>query len=226
MPLPRDEAIGGERRRPGAADRLYVWNRKLHYYLGLYFLFFAWLFAFTGLILNHPRWEFAQFWPNRVQSTAERQFHALGGDSDFDRASDLMQQLGIAGEIQWPSAQPSDGPMTFQVTRPGLIIDVSADLVQGRATLRRNELNGWGVMQLLHTFTGVRDADARNTRDWMLTTMWAWSMDALAAGLIAMVLSSYVMWWRLPAKRRLGVVAVLFGVATCAAFVTSVRWLF
>jgi hypothetical protein len=40
-----------------------VWNRKLHYYLGLYFLFFVWLFALSGLLLNHS-WTFAGFWPN------------------------------------------------------------------------------------------------------------------------------------------------------------------
>jgi hypothetical protein len=32
------------------------WNRKLHYYLGLYFLFFLWLFSATGLMLNHQQW--------------------------------------------------------------------------------------------------------------------------------------------------------------------------
>ena len=36
--------------------RLEVWNRKLHYYLGLYFLFFLWLFSLTGLMLNHQQW--------------------------------------------------------------------------------------------------------------------------------------------------------------------------
>ena len=36
--------------------RLDVWNRKLHYYLGLYFLFFLWLFSLTGLMLNHQQW--------------------------------------------------------------------------------------------------------------------------------------------------------------------------
>ncbi len=35
---------------------LEVWNRKLHYYLGLYFLFFLWLFSLTGLMLNHQQW--------------------------------------------------------------------------------------------------------------------------------------------------------------------------
>jgi len=30
------------------------WNRKLHFYTGLFLLFFLWLFAFSGLLLNHP----------------------------------------------------------------------------------------------------------------------------------------------------------------------------
>jgi len=28
------------------------WNRKLHFYTGLFLLFFMWLFAFSGLLLN------------------------------------------------------------------------------------------------------------------------------------------------------------------------------
>lgn len=39
-----------------------------------------------------------------------------------------MRQLSIDGEIQWPGAQPPGGPFAFQVSRPGLIIDVKVDL--------------------------------------------------------------------------------------------------
>src|SRR5262245_57781806 len=53
------------------ADGFDIWNRKLHYYAGLYLLLFLWLFAFTGLLLNHS-WQFAEFWPQRKQSTVER----------------------------------------------------------------------------------------------------------------------------------------------------------
>jgi cytochrome bd-type quinol oxidase subunit 1 len=81
------------------------------------------------------------------------------------------------------------------------------------------------VIHLLHTFTGVREADPQNTRDWVLTTMWALSMDALAVGLTLMVISSYVMWWRLPNKRRTGMIAVVLGIASCTAIV-SAGWLF
>jgi hypothetical protein len=35
--------------------------------------------------------------------------------------------------------------------------------------------------------------------DWVLPTVWALSMHAVAAGLMAMVFSSYIMWYRLKA---------------------------
>ena len=38
---------------PLPSESLRTANRRAHYYLGLYFLFFLWLFAFTGLLLNH-----------------------------------------------------------------------------------------------------------------------------------------------------------------------------
>ena len=225
MSSQRDEVMVPERHERSATDVFLVWNRRLHYYLGLYLLFFCWLFVFTGLLLNHPRWQFAQFWPNRVQSTTEQQFAVTGTVTDVERARDLMQQLGIAGEIQWPAAQPPSGTFTFQVSRPGLVMEVKADLESGRATLQRTELNGWGAMHLLHTFTGIPAADTRHVRDWTLTTVWALSMDAIAAGLIIMVFSSYIMWYRLKGKRRGGIVALVLGFVSCGAFVTGLRWL-
>ncbi|MEO7789450.1 MAG: hypothetical protein ABIX28_07720 [Vicinamibacterales bacterium] len=223
MPSPRDDGMAPGRRERSTAGTFLGWNRRIHYFLGLYLLFFTWLFVFTGLLLNHPRWQFAQFWPNRVQTTAEHHVQAPAGASDVERARDLMRQLGIAGEIQWPAQPP--GPFAFQVSRPGLVLDVKADLEQGRATVQRTELNGWGVLHLLHTFTGVRSGDARNPRDWTLTTVWALAMDAVALGLIVMVFSSYIMWYRLRTKRLLGIVVLLLGVVSCGAFIGAVQWL-
>lgn len=217
--------MAGERRSRGAHDSCLLWNRRVHYYLGLYLLFFIWLFAFTGLLLNHPRWQFGQFWPNRIQSTTEHTLASVTAVTDIDRARGVMRQLGIAGEVQWPATQPPNGPFTFQVTRPGLVVDVKADLSAGRATLLRTQLNAWGVMHVLHTFIGAPAADLRNRRDWTLTTVWALSMDAVAAGLIVMVLGSYVMWFRLSTKRVGGVVALALGFISCGAFIGALRWL-
>ena len=78
-------------------------------------------------------------------------------------------------------------------------------------------------MHVLHTFTGVQPGDARNRRDWILTTVWAFSMDAVAAGLILMLLSSLYMWWNLKQKRRYGLLALGLGVLSCGAFVFGLR---
>jgi hypothetical protein len=219
------DGTSDDRPERGTTATFLVWNRRLHYYLGLYFLFFTWLFVFTGLLLNHPRWTFAQFWPNRIQSSTEQEVQPPAGGSDVERAHDLMRQLRISGEIQWPAQQPGAAQFAFQVNRPGLIVDIKADIEQGRATVQRTRLNAWGVMHWLHTFTGVRAADARNTRDWTLTTVWALAMDAAAFGLIVMVFSSYIMWYRLPAKRLGGIVALLLGIISCGAFLGALRWL-
>jgi hypothetical protein len=224
MPSQLEAALESERKDRGVAAAFLVWNRRIHYYLGLYLLFFVWLFVFTGLLLNHPRWQFAQFWPNRVQTTTQHDVQPLLTGSDVERAHHLMRQLGISGEIQWPAQQPG-GPFAFQVSRPGLVVEVKADLGRGRVTVLGNQLNAWGVVHLLHTFTGVRAADARNTRDWMLTTVWALSMDAVAFGLIAMVFSSYIMWFRLKAKRLGGIVALALGVIISAISLGALRWL-
>src|SRR5262252_10793145 len=79
------------------------WNRKLHFYAGLFLLFFMWLFAFTGPLLNHPTWGFAESWNNRRETNYERQIRALGPDvtGDLGQAREIMRQLGIDGEILW-----------------------------------------------------------------------------------------------------------------------------
>jgi hypothetical protein len=40
--------------------------RKIHLYLGLFFLVELWVFAISGLILGHPQWQISQFWSRRA----------------------------------------------------------------------------------------------------------------------------------------------------------------
>ena len=209
----------------GVARAFEKWNRKLHFYIGLYLLFFLWLFAFTGLLLNHPKWTFAEFWPTRKQTSFERSITRPRVGSDLSRARDVMAQLGITGEIEWTAAQDDSGRLNFRVSRPGHMFEIKADLAQGRANVQRIDVNAWGVMHILHTFTGVRADDPRNQRDWFLTSLWAFSMDALCAGLLVMVFGSYYMWWRLPMKRAWGLLALTSGWTVCALFVWGLRLL-
>jgi hypothetical protein len=219
MPSPIETGL------PPSAGVFQAWNRKGHYYLGLYFLFFLWLFAFTGLLLNHS-WRFAEFWPNRKVSSFARRVEAPAAGDRVDRARALMRQIGVDGEIEWTAERLDSGGFAFRVSRPGHNYQVTVPADQGLALVEHTEVNAWGIMRVLHTFTGARAGDARNTRDWMLTTLWVWSMDAVSAGLVLMVFSGIYMWAGLPRKRHGGLAALLLGSAVSALFVFGLRWMF
>jgi hypothetical protein len=204
------------------------WNRKLHFYAGLFLLFFLWLFAFSGLLLNHPTWSFAESWNNRQETNYDREITPLGSEvqGDLGQAREIMRQLGIEGEILWTTTRTDAGPFEFQVRRPGHFFFLKVDLAHERVAVRQCDVNLWGVIKVLHTFTGVQMDDARNSRDWVLTSIWAFSMDAVAAGVIFMVLSSLYMWFELPQKRLPGAVALGLGSLSCGLFCIGLRWLF
>jgi hypothetical protein len=202
-----------------------LWNRKLHYYLGLLTLFFVWLFCITGLLLNH-QWKFAEFWGSRQQSTSEQGIVAPASGNDLAQAQEIMRQLGLRGEIEWTVIRGDASRFDFRVSRPGHIFEVHTDLVRNRATVKRIDVNGWGVMRILHSFTGVRMDDSRNGRDWILTSVWALTMDAVAAALLLMVLSSLYMSLELRSKRLGGVIFLSAGLLSCALFCVGLRWFY
>jgi hypothetical protein len=204
------------------------WNRKLHFYAGLFLLFFIWLFAFSGLLLNHPSWSFAESWNNRKERNYERKIPAPGPEvkGDLDQAREIMMQLRIDGEILWTTTRTDANLFDFQVRRPGHFFFIKADLAQKLVAVRQSDVNLWGVIKVLHTFTGVQMDDARNRRDWALTSLWTFSMDAVAAGLIFMILSSLYMSLELPQKRLPGAVVLGLGSLSCGLFCIGLRWLF
>lgn len=201
-----------------------LWNRRLHYFLGLYFLFFIWLFALTGLLLNHS-WTFAEFWQSRKTATVDRAIQMPADDSPLGQARDLMRQLGVTGEIQWLATKPDTTQLEFRVMRPGRQLDIKATWASARATIQSTDINAWGTTRVLHTFTGVRTNDAKNERDWILTKVWSYAMDAVAAGLIVMVGSGLVMGWGRAGKRAWGLVAFGGGLLVCGWFVFALRWM-
>jgi hypothetical protein len=204
------------------------WNRKLHFYSGLFLLFFLWLFAFTGLLLNHPTWTFQEHWKNRQENTYERAIKAPASDAigDLAQAQDIMRQLRITGDILWTTTRTDASLLDFQVRRPGHFFFIKANWSQGSATVRQANVNLWGVMKVLHVFTGNIADDPRNSRDWALTYLWAYSMDVVAVALIFMVLSSIYMWLKFPQKRLPGAIVLALGCGSCGLFCVGLRLLF
>jgi hypothetical protein len=201
-----------------------TWNQKIHIYLGLYFLVFLWLFALSGLLLNHG-WQFAEFWGQRQQSSREQSITVPNAATDLLRAQDLMRQLGLAGEIEWTATRPTAQRFEFRVQRPGRTVEVRIDNAKQSATLQEIRVNGWGVFRALHTFTGTRANAPTAVRDWWLTKLWSFSMDALAVGLVLLVATSLVLAIERRDKWLGATIALALGVGACGFFVFGLRWL-
>lgn len=199
--------------------RLLPWTRRLHFYLGLYFLLFIWFFSLSGLLLNHPQWEFSRFWSQRQESTTERRITPPTGSGDLAIAKDLIRELGIAGEINQTERRAADDRFTVQVVRPGRIYRIEADLERGHASIVRTELNESGIADALHKLTGVRMDDPSQQRDWLLTRIWTIAMDGLAIGLVIMVFSGLYLWVRRERRRLPGLLSLAPGTTACAVFV-------
>jgi hypothetical protein len=200
------------------AKTLELWNRKLHYYLGLYFLFFLWLFSLTGLMLNHQQW-FTDLYERR-ESSYDMPIETAAGETRATQTRELMQQLNLKGEIDWPASQPV-GHIDFSVARPNGSAQVRVDINAKKAYVREFENGPLHAFQIFHTFSGSRFNQPAIRADWIMTRIWVFAMDALAAGLIVMVLGSYYMWWRLKKRKALGLAVLSLGVLGCAAFVSG-----
>ncbi|MCZ6633913.1 MAG: PepSY-associated TM helix domain-containing protein, partial [bacterium] len=196
-----------------------VWNRKLHIYVGLYFLLFIWLFSFSGLMLNHPNWEFTRYWQRRQENVTVHQIQPLIEKEDMARAREVMAQLKVSGEIEHIQVLLKERRFKFRVNRPGRMIDIWVNWEGDRAEMKEITTDGWGVLHMLHQFNGVRMDDSKEARDWFVTKLWTFSMDALCLGLIFLILSSLYMWYQIQKKRRLGLIVLGTGVLCCGAFI-------
>ena len=204
---------------PSFAKAFEVWNRKLHYYLGLYFLFFVWLFSLTGLMLNHQQW-FTDLYERR-QTVYDPEIKTPAGETREEQTRDVMRQLNLKGEPEWPASQPV-GHIDFSVARPNGAAQVRVDLNARQAYVKEFENSAMHAFQIFHTFSGTRYNQPASRRDWIVTTAWVLAMDALAAGLLVMVGGSYYMWWKLKKRKAFGVVTLLLGFSSCGLFVAGV----
>lgn len=202
-----------------STKRLDLWNRRLHVYLGLYFLFFLWLFALTGLMLNHGQWRVSVAANDRTEARYERSVDLPVGLTDQERAEHVMAALGLVGELDMPDQRP--GELTFNVSRPSDASRVRVSVTEQRAVVQHFVNNQIGRLRILHTFSGSRFNQPSSRRDWIVTTVWVFAMDALAAALIVMVLGSYYLWWQRKRTRVLGGVVLCAGAAACGWFMAG-----
>jgi hypothetical protein len=195
-----------------------IWIDRLHTYIGLYFVVFIWLFSVSGLLLNHPRWEFARFWSDREEVTYQASIESGSVGGDLSMARSIMDQMKVIGEIDQVTTF-NDGRFKFRAVKPGHIFEAITNATRDSASVKEITTNSWGVLHLLHSFNGVEFGKAEKQRDWILTWVWVIAMDALCLGLAVVVASGIYLWWSMSGKRALGILSLCLGTSGCIVFV-------
>ena len=197
------------------------WNRKLHIHIGLFLLLFIWLFALSGLLLNHGAWQFASFWEQRQQSETVT---AIAFPVQLDSAAllhSVMERLEISGEVT--NVRYSADALDFRVTSPGKGREIHVDRLTGTVTRKEYTLNIWGKIRTLHTFNGVDKNNIGKQANWLITSVWKLAMDGIAILLTFLCISSWIMWFKIRKDYRWGAAILVAGAVMSFYFVYLIR---
>ncbi len=201
---------------------LNYWSRKLHIHLGLFLLLFIWLFSFSGLILNHSKWNISNFYEKRKEGKIVSSIRIPVSRDSVTVLKSVLSQLKIAGEIT--DVKIWNDSLHFRVSAPGHVRNLQVNFKTGICTQNELKYNWSGKIQTLHTFNGVDKANADLQPNWLITQIWRLSMDGIAIGFIILCVSSWVMWYNIREKYTWGWVVLLsgFGIASYFIFLLGI----
>ena len=200
------------------SNTLHNFNRRLHIHLGLLLLLFIWLFSLSGLILNHGNWKFASFWDERQENKIDFTV-PLSVLNDPNPEKGVMEFLKISGEVQ--QQKRTSEMLEFRVQSPGIVRELSINLTSGSGTEKVLKYNLWGKLRTLHTFNGMSKENPSQSPNWVITTIWRFTMDGIAIGLIIICLSSWIMWFKVRKEYRLGYIILASAFAMAGYFILS-----
>jgi hypothetical protein len=197
---------------------LLKWNLKIHIYIGLYLLFFIWLFGFSGLLLNH-HWKFANFWDERKEASFERTFTISGEREQYTLVHDIMHKIDLNGSISNLKFSEDSIFLNFIISKPGTRYDIQANLIDGNILIKEMRFNKWGIMRALHVLRNPSLKKQGDRYQSAIAYIWSISMDIVSVSLILLCFGGWYLWIKTPRKRFFrGLIAVASGFIICICF--------
>ena len=200
-PVTATSAAGARHRRHWVHAAALKFSRTLHIYLSLLGLCMMVFFATTGFMLNHEAW-FDRVHPAthmRQGQLPPAMFHPI---DKLAIAEKLRSDFYITGVVVEFTADPDEVRVIYK--GPGRRTDAAIDPATGHVELTFESRGLIGRITDLH-----RGADSG--------AAWRRVIDAAAILIAAGALTGVFMWWHLPRRRRLGLVAILLGLGLSAA---------
>ena len=194
------------------------WNRKIHIYLGLFFVFFMWLFGLSGLLLNH-HWEFAKSWERRNENSYQTTIPISRERNKLALAHEILNELDIKASIYNIRFTSDSALLNIVAAKPGRRYDIQAQLSEGDVQIKKTELDQWNIMTALHTLRNpiTEELGERSASKW--ASLWSFSMDIVSAGLIVICLGGWYLWLQVKRERfYYGLISLSGGFILCLYF--------
>ena len=201
---------------------LYRWLRDLHLYFGLFISPFILLFAVSVFYLNHGKLlQGAEPTPDTYRNlTIPDGFDRLKGREAVERATAILPQVGVSGEIGFLRYVPTTRHLIFPVSKAGSEATVDVDLGARTATVRRRSMNLWESLSYLHKIPGPHNVAIRG--NWIGTVVWRIFADATIYLLLFISVSGLYLWWAIKVERRIGLALLAGGAMTFAGLIYAV----
>ncbi len=194
------------------------WNRKFHIYIGLYFLFFIWLFGLSGVLLNH-HWKFANSWENRTEISYDKSIEISNEREQLALLYEIMNKLNLNGSIDNPEFSNDSVFLNFVISKPGIRYIIKANLHDGNIKMTETKFDSWGIMKTLHSMRNPTLKEQGNRYPSLLASIWSISMDIVSVGLIVICLGGWYMWLQVHRQRfYLGLISLTGGFILCIYF--------
>ncbi len=194
------------------------WNQKIHIYLGLYLLFFIWLFGLSGLLLNH-HWEFANFWEDRKEIKYHKTIQISRGMEQYTLVHEIKNKLNLDGSVINPIFSNDSIFLNFIIAKPGTRYDVQANLNDGKIMVKETKFNTWGIIRALHTTRNPTLKERSERYQTVIASIWSISLDIISVGLIIICLGGWYIYLQVPRKRfYLGLISITSGFVVCICF--------
>jgi len=194
--------------------RLYPIVRDLHLYFGLFISPFVLVFACSVFFLVHawlPRMGSGGASPRRTATGLRLppNLDRLENRQRVDAVRPVLDQLGVAGEIDSIRHLPREHRLVIAVSVPGRATTVDLDYVLRVATISPRDTGLAEAFVYLHKSPGPHLAQIRG--NWAMTQVWRVLADAVVYVLLFLSLSGIYLWTVLRAERTVGLVLIVLG---------------
>ena len=180
---------------------LILLTRTLHIYLTMLALLLLFFFSISGFAMNHENW----FQLNQARITDR----TLSLPADVAASTDKLKVVeylrktdGVSGEVA--SFEQQDDQTTVQFAAPGRTTEFTITRPTGDTQVHEELRNLLALMADLHR--------GKHTGPW-----WKWIIDAAAVSLFLASLTGLILFFTLPKRRKLGLIALGAGIIACVA---------